>query len=60
MPISSPGEIAFSIFEFPVYYYGIILAFAIFVGVYTADFLYRKYYDKVSYIFDFTPYMIIL
>lgn len=62
MPISfqSPGEVAFTIFGFPVYYYGIILALAIFVGVYTADFLYKKYYDKVSYIFDFTPYMIIL
>lgn len=60
MPISSPGEVAFTIFGFPVYYYGIILAFAIFVGVFTADFLYKKYYDKVSYIFDFTPYMIIL
>lgn len=60
MPISSPGEIAFSIFGFPVYYYGIILACAIFIGVFTADFLYKKYYDKTSYIFDFTPYMIIL
>lgn len=62
MPISfqSPGEIAFNILGFPVYYYGIILAVAIFVGVYTADCLYKKYYDKVSYIFDFTPYMIVL
>jgi len=62
MPISfqSPAEIAFTIFGFPVYYYGIILAFAIFAGVYTADFLYKKYYGKPSYIFDFTPYIIIL
>ena len=62
MPISfqSPGEIAFNILGFPVYYYGIILAAAIFVGVYTTDFLYKKYYDKVSYILDFTPFMIIL
>ena len=62
MPISfqSPGEIAFNILGFPVYYYGVILAAAIFVGVYTADFLYKKYYDKISYIFDFTPYMIVL
>lgn len=61
MPISfqSPGEVAFTIFSFPVYYYGIIMAFAIFAGVYIADFLYKKYYDKVPYIFDFTPYMII-
>ncbi len=62
MPISfqSPGEIAFNIFGFPVYYYGIILAVAIFVGIYTADLLYKKYYDKKSYIFDFTPFLIIL
>lgn len=62
MPISfqSPGEIAFNILGFPVYYYGVILAVAIFVGVYTADFLYKKYYDKISYILDFTPFMIIL
>jgi phosphatidylglycerol:prolipoprotein diacylglycerol transferase len=55
----SPSEIAIQIFNFPVYYYGIILAFAILTGVYVADFLYRKYYDKVSYIFDFIPYVII-
>lgn len=62
MPISfqSPSEIAFTILGFPVYYYGIILAVAIFIGVYVADFLYKKFYDKTSYIFDFTPYMIIL
>lgn len=62
MPISfqSPSEIAFTILGFPIYYYGIILAFAIFVGVCTADFLCKKYYYKTSYIFDFTPYMIIL
>ena len=62
MPISfqSPGEIAFSILGFPVYFYGIILAVAIFVGVCMADFLYKKYYDKISYIFDFIPYMIVL
>ncbi len=56
----SPGAVAFTIFDMPVYYYGIILAVAIFAGVYTADFLYKKYYNKISYIFDFTPYMVIL
>lgn len=54
----SPGEIAFSVFGFPIYYYGIILAFAIFVGVYFADFLYKKFYDKTSYVIDFTPIII--
>ncbi len=56
----SPGEIAFSIFGFPIYYYGVILAFAIFVGVYLADFLYKKFYDKTSYIIDFMPMIIFI
>ena len=56
----SPGEIAFSIFGFPIYYYGVILAFAIFVGVYLADFLYKKFYDKTSYIIDFMPMIILI
>lgn len=62
MPISfqSPTDVAFVIFGFPVYFYGIVLAVAIFLGVFTADFLYRKYYDSVSWIFDFTPYLILL
>lgn len=56
----SPGEIAFSIFSFPIYYYGIFLALAIGVGVWLADFLYRKYYDGESHIFDFIHYVILL
>lgn len=58
----SPGEIAFSIFNFPVYYYGIILAFAIFTGVYTAYLLYKKYYDtaKAANIIDFSPFIILI
>jgi phosphatidylglycerol:prolipoprotein diacylglycerol transferase len=36
------------------------LAVSIFLGVYVADFLYRKFYEKQSYIFDFMPYVIIL
>ncbi len=58
----SPAEVAFNIFGFPVYYYGIILASAIFVGVYTAYFLYKKFYghDKASCIMDFSPYLIII
>ena len=57
----SPGEIAFRIFDFPVYFYGIILAFAIFVGVYAAFLFYKKFYDnvKAACIIDFSPFIII-
>lgn len=58
----SPTDVAFNIFGFSVYYYGIILAFAILVGVYTAYLLYKKFYDKVKAqsIIDFSPYIIII
>lgn len=58
----SPGDVAFSIYGFPVYYYGITLAFAILVGVYTAYALYKKFYgiDKAECIIDFSPYIIVL
>lgn len=57
----SPGDIAFTIFDFPVYFYGIILAVSIFIGIYTAYFLYKRFYkDNASCIFDFAPYIIIL
>lgn len=58
----SPAEVAFNIFGFPVYYYGIILALAIFIGVYASYFLYKKFYgvEKASCIMDFAPYLIII
>ncbi len=43
MVIASPGEVAFFIFNFPIYWYGIILAFAVFVGVACAEILARKF-----------------
>lgn len=58
----SPGEVAFKIFDFPVFWYGIILASAAFIGFYTAQFLYRLFY-KDSYtadkIIDIAPFLII-
>ena len=58
----SPNDIAFSIFSFPIYYYGIIMALAIAVGCYCAYYLYKKFYDSDSAekIFDFLPFIIIL
>lgn len=61
MIIQSPSDVAFSIFGYPVYYYGIILAVAIFIGVYAAYLLYKKFYDNVlaDKIFDMSPYVVI-
>lgn len=39
--LSSPGDVAFTLFGFPVYYYGIIMACAVFVGFLTANYIYR-------------------
>lgn len=59
---ASPGDIAFSIFGFPVYWYGITMACAIFSGVYAAYFLYKKYYEasKAALIFDLAPLIILI
>lgn len=58
----SPTDVAFDVFGFPIYFYGIILASAIFVGVYCAYFLYKLFYNKqeASKIIDFSPYIIII
>lgn len=42
---SSPGEVAFSIGNFEIYYYGIILSLAALSGVYISYFIARKFYD---------------
>ncbi len=58
----SPSDIAFNIFGFPVYFYGIIMAISIFIGVYTSYFLYKKFYDSVDAekIIDMSPFLIII
>lgn len=58
----SPGDVAFKLLGYPVYYYGIILACAIFVGIYCAYLLYKKYYSssKAQNIIDFSPWIIII
>lgn len=60
MIIQSPGEIAFYIFNFPVYFYGIILAFAVFLGVCTAEILAKKFSDiPENFFVDNSPAVII-
>lgn len=57
---TSPGEVAFSVFSMPVYYYGIILAFSVFIGCCTAHYLFKKFYkpDKADVIIDTSPFII--
>ena len=45
MIITSPGSVAFEIWGFPVYFYGIIMAFAIIAGTLVADRVWIKYYS---------------
>ena len=56
----SPGEVAFYIFGYPVFFYGIILAFSILVGVYCSYKLYKNFYfyNQASLIIDFSPIII--
>lgn len=58
---ASPGEIAFSIGRVSVYYYGIIMAIAIFVGILTAGFIAKTFYPelKPDTILDISPYVIV-
>ncbi len=57
----SPGDIAFNILGLPVYWYGIILACAVFIGFLTAYWLYKKFYGKdASKILDISPYIVII
>ncbi|MDR1167485.1 MAG: prolipoprotein diacylglyceryl transferase [Heliobacteriaceae bacterium] len=62
MILSSPGETAFYIFGFPVYFYGITMAAAVLVCIVTAYFLYGRFYGKknAEYIIDFSPYLIVI
>ena len=57
----SPGEVAFRLFGLPVYFYGIILAAATFIGFYTAYSCYASVCNKTDAekIIDFAPILII-
>ena len=57
--IQSPGEIAFSILGFSVYWYGIIMAFAVLAGVYCANFLARGAGFPNNFFVDHSPVIIL-
>lgn len=58
----SPSEIAFNIFGIDIYWYGIVLAFAIFVGFYTAYKLCKRYYSEqyTDFAADYSSILIIV
>lgn len=63
MILTSPGAEAFSIFGLTVYRYGIIMAFAILIGAYAADWAYRKYFlvnENNDLLLDLMPWLIIV
>ena len=60
MIINAPSDIAFSVFNFPIYWYGIILAVSILVGFYVADYLSQFRPVKSSLILDNAVWFIIV
>lgn len=58
---ASPGEVAFSIGSFHVYYYGIIMAIALTVGVFFSAFAAKKFYPELNpdAILEIAPIVII-
>lgn len=61
MIIESPGEVAFYIFNLPVYWYGIVMAFAVFSGVFTSEVLVRKFNCDIpnDFFIDNSPILIL-
>ena len=56
----SPSQVIFSLGGFNIYYYGVIMALAITVGVLTAEQLSIRYFNlKKDTIIDLSPYVII-
>lgn len=57
----SPGDIAFSIGSIPIYYYGIIMATSLALGVFIARHITGKFYPTLNpeIIYDISPHIII-
>lgn len=58
---TSPGSIAFNVFSYQVHYYGIVMAFAIMLGLFTILIIRKKFYKEISSdtIFDISFVLII-
>ncbi len=57
----SPGEVAFRAGHLSIYYYGLIMASALTLGVLVARFITQKFYPEINYevIYDISPHIII-
>ena len=57
----SPEISSFNLFGFEIYFYGIVLAFAVLVGLLTAHKLYKSFYgnEGLFFIYDYSPYLIL-
>ena len=57
---SAPSQIICTIFGLDIYFYGVILAIAIVVGTFFADYIGNKYFDlKKETIVDAVPYLVV-
>lgn len=57
----SPGDIAFNIGTLPIYYYGIIMALSLCLGVFVSSIITKKFYPDLNpdIIYDIAPHIII-
>ncbi len=58
--LHSPGEIAFSVLGFSVYWYGVVMALAVFVGVLCANHLAKETEISKNFFIDHSPLIIIV
>ena len=57
---TAPSQVLFSFMGVNIYYYGIILAFAITLGTLVADFVATRYFNlKKETIIDLSPYLVV-
>ena len=57
---TSPSQILFSIGDFHIYYYGVIMAISIAIGILVSDYIGARFFDfKKETIIDMAPYIII-
>lgn len=55
------NEIAFNVYGFPIYWYGIVIAFSIFIGISLADHIYNQgfKYDRKEVIYEYAPVIVL-
>lgn len=61
MTFQSPGDVFFTVFNYPVYYYGVIMATACFLGISVSYLVFKKYKPEKNYdaIWDFSVWVLL-